>query len=251
MKRYTIFSKATARRQMNASCSGTRTPFWSASCSKKVSYSHLHRCTVMCSARQIGIDVQAELKTKEESTQSAIPSLSVALPTPAQRAVLNRHHQVQRGNPGTTPRLIQAQKSRSNTLSSQSPQLQPTPVSQTSSPTTSRSPIYVMQGGMTSPHATNQAQHQFQQQQLQQPLRPASFPHSHTYPSIIIPNSSPGVQNLQHGMASAIGEDGRESASSSRPTQWSSSYQTHMEQLGKLTRPFLPSFLYRALFVLD
>ncbi|MCJ1315677.1 hypothetical protein MMC15_000997 [Xylographa vitiligo] len=198
-----------------------------------------------------GIDVQAELKTKEESTQSAIPSLSVALPTPAQRAVLNRHHQVQRGNPGTTPRLIQAQKSRSNTLSSQSPQLQPTPVSQTSSPTTSRSPIYVMQGGMTSPHATNQAQHQFQQQQLQQPLRPASFPHSHTYPSIIIPNSSPGVQNLQHGMASAIGEDGRESASSSRPTQWSSSYQTHMEQLGKLTRPFLPSFLYRALFVLD
>ncbi|MCJ1284167.1 hypothetical protein MMC26_003498 [Xylographa opegraphella] len=199
----------------------------------------------------IGIDVQAELKTKEESTQSAIPSLSVALPTPAQRAVLNRHHQVQRGNSGNVPRLIQAQKSRSNTLSSQSPQLQPTPVSQTSSPTTSRSPIYVMQGGMTSPRATNQAQHQFQQQQLQQPLRPAPFSHSHAYPTITIPHPSPGVQNLQHGMASVIADDGRASASGSRPSQWSSSYQTHMEQLGKLTRPLLPSFLYRALFVLD
>ena len=199
----------------------------------------------------IGIDVQAELKTKEESTQAAIPSLSVALPTPAQRAVLNRHHQVQRGNSGNTPRLIQAQKSRSNTLSSQSPQLQPTPVSQTSSPTASRSPIYVMQGGMTSPHTTNRAQHQFQQQQLQQPLRQAPYSHSHTYPSITIPTSNPGVQNLQHGMTGATTEDGRESASSSRPSQWSSSYQTHMEQLGKLTRPFLPSFLYRALFVLD
>ncbi|MCJ1387742.1 hypothetical protein MMC18_000585 [Xylographa bjoerkii] len=198
-----------------------------------------------------GIDVQAELKTKEESTQSAIPPLSVALPTPAQRAVLNRHHQVQRGNSGNTPRLIQAQTSRSNTLSSQSPQLQPTPSSQTSSPTTSRSPIYVFQGGMTSPHAANQAQHHFQQQQLQQPLRSAPFPHSHTYPSITIPTLPSGVQTLHHGMTSAVAEDGRESASSSRPSQWSSSYQTHMEQLGKLTRPLLPSFLYRALFVLD
>ena len=202
-------------------------------------------------SKTTGIDVQAELKTKEESTQSTIPSLSAVLPTPAQRAVLNRHHQVQRGSSGNTPRLIQAQKSRSNTLSSQSPQLQPTPVSQTCSPTTSRSPIYVLHGGMTSPHATNQAQHQFQQQQLQQPLRPASFPHAHTFPSITIPSSSPGVQNLHHGMASAVADDGRESASSSRPSQWSSSYQTHMEQLGKLTRPLFPSFLYRALFVLD
>ena len=199
-----------------------------------------------------GIDVQAELKTKEESTQSAIQPPSVAVSTPAQRAVVNRHHQVQRGHSGNMPRLIQAQKSRSNTLSSQSPQLQPTPSSQTSSPTASRSPIYVVQGGMTSPHAANQAQHQFQQQQFQQPLRPApSFPHPHTYPTITIPISTPGLQDAQHSMTSGTGEDGRESASSSRPSQWSSSYQTHMEQLGKLTRPFLSSIMYRALFVLD
>ncbi|MCJ1478329.1 hypothetical protein MMC13_007007 [Lambiella insularis] len=201
-----------------------------------------------------GIDVQAELKTKEEYTQAAMPPLSVSQPTPAQRAVLNRHHQVQRGNSGNTSRPIQAQNPRSDTVSSQSPQLQPTPPSQTSSPSTSRSPIYAVQGGMTSPHAANQAQHQFQQQQqLQQPLRPAPFPHSHTYPTITIPpTNNINIQNTPRSMTAGVVDEGRTSAGGSRTNPWSSSYQTHMEQLGKLTPPLLLSFfMYRALFVLD
>ena len=172
-------------------------------------------------------------------------------PTPAQRVVMNRHHQIEQANSGSGPRLIQAQKSRSNTVSSQSPQLQPTPPSQTSSPTTAKSPTYAMQGGINPPHTALQAQQHFQQQQLQQPLRPQPFPHSESYPSITIPATNTRVQNLQPGRPGGPGDDGRNSASGLRPSHWSSPYQTHMEQLGKLTRPFLSLFLNRTLFVLD
>ena len=199
--------------------------------------------------RPLGIDVQAELKTKEESTQSIIAPLSISQPTPAQRAVLNRHHQVQRANSGSSSRLVHAPKSRSDTVSSQSPQLQPTPSSKTSSPTDSRSPIYSLQGGMTSPHTANQAQQQFQQQQqqqqqqqLQSPLRPLGFPSSHMYPSITIPTSNAIMQAgpVERSKGQPEGVDGI--GGGPRPRQWSSSYQTHMEQLGKLTRPLLSFF---------
>lgn len=207
-----------------------------------------------CADHDIGIDVQAELKTKEEATPTTMP-LSMSQPTPAQRAVMNRHHQLQRANSSTGPRLIQAQKSRSNTVSSQSPQLQPTPPTQTSSPTASRSPNYGLQGGMTSPLAALQAQQQFQQQQqqLQSPLRPPqNFPqHSQSYPSITIPASTTKMQNMHPNRPIGPGDDGRHSAGGIRPAHWSSPYQTHMEQLGKLTRSFLSVLYYRALFVLD
>jgi hypothetical protein len=194
---------------------------------------------IACSQILLGIDVQTELKTKEDSAPSGIP-ISMSQPTPAQRAVMNRHHQVQRANSGSGPRLIQAQKSRSNTVSSQSPQLQPTPPSQTSSPTASRSPIYGMQGGMTSPHAALQAQQQFQQQQqLQPPLRPQQYPQSHSYPSITIPGK---MHTIPAGRPVAPGDEGRNSAGGMRSSHWSSPYQTHMEQLGKLTRPLLSLF---------
>lgn len=210
--------------------------------------------TGLCADRHIGIDVQAELKTKEESTPTTMP-LSMSQPTPAQRAVMNRHHQLQRASSSTGPRLIQAQKARSNTVSSQSPQLQPTPPSQTSSPTASRSPNYGLQGGMTSPHAALQAQQQFQQQQqqLQPPLRPPqNFPqHSQAYPSITIPASNTKMQNMHPNRPLGPRDDGTTSAGGIRPNHWSSPYQTHMEQLGKLTRPFLSVLYNRALFVLD
>lgn len=184
--------------------------------------------------------------------------LSMSQPTPAQRAVMNRHHQLQRASSSTGPRLIQAQKARSNTVSSQSPQLQPTPPSQTSSPTASRSPNYGLQGGMTSPHAALQAQQQFQQQQqqlqqLQPPLRPPqNFPqHSQAYPSITIPASNTKMQNMHPNRPLGPRDDGTTSAGGIRPNHWSSPYQTHMEQLGKLTRPFLSVLYNRALFVLD
>ena len=169
-------------------------------------------------------------------------SHSMSQPTPAQRAVMNRHHQIQRANSGSGPRLIQAQKSRSNTVSSQSPQLQPTPPSQHSSPTTAKSPTYAMQGGIIAPHTALQAQQQFQQHQLQQPLRPHGLPHTQSYPSINIPTTNTKVQNIQPGRQGGPGDDGRNSASGLRPSHWSSPYQTHMEQLGKLTRPFLSLF---------
>jgi hypothetical protein len=171
----------------------------------------------------LGIDVQTELRTKEDSAPSSIP-IPISQPTPVQRVVMDRHHQAQRANSGSGPRLIQTQKSRSNTVSSQSPQLQPTPPSQPSSPTASRPPVYGMQGGMPSPHTALQAQ-----QQSQPPFRP------------------------QHPESRAVAtrDDGRNSAGGIRSNHWSSSYQTHMEQLGKLTHLFLSLSYDRALFILD
>lgn len=157
-----------------------------------------------------------------------MPPLSISRPTQAQRAILNRHGQVQRQNSCNAPQPIQAQKSTSYTVSSQSPQLKPTPPTQTSSPT------YAVQGGKTSPYPTHQAQHPFQQQPLQPSLRPTPFSCSNTYPPITIPAISNAIlPNPQRSIKVNMADGGRMSTSASRPNQWSSSYQAHMEQPGK------------------
>ena len=171
-------------------------------------------------------------------------------PTPAQRAVLNRHQQLPRSLSGLAPRLLQPQKASSSVVSNQSPKLQPTAPAITSSPITSRSPNYAFQGGMTSPRGGFQAQsqqqlqHQHQQQQSQPQLRPTSQPNMQAYPGITIPTSNPNLQSVAPASATGHAGDGRGmAAAASRPNHWPSSYQSHIEQLGKLTRPLL-SFLF-------
>ena len=165
--------------------------------------------------------------------------------TPAQRAVLNRHQQVPRSLSGPAPRLLQPQKASSSLVSSQSPKLQPTRPAITSSPTTSRSPNYAFQGGMTSPRGVFQAQsqqqlqHQHQQQQSQPQLRPTSRSNMQAYPGITIPTSNPNLQSVAPVSATGHAVDARGIAAAPRPNHWPSSYQSHIEQLGKLTRPLL------------
>ena len=169
------------------------------------------------------------------------PAAPSTQPTPAQRAVSNRHQQVPRSLSGPAPRLLQPHKANPSLVSNQSPKLQPTPPSITSSPTTSRSPNYALQGGMTSPRGGFQAQsqQQLQQQQSQPQLRPTSQSNMQAYPGITIATSNPNVQSVAPVSAGGHAIDGRGIAVAPRPNHWPPSYQSHIEQLGKLTRPLL------------
>ncbi|KAI9703690.1 MAG: hypothetical protein M1836_007460 [Candelina mexicana] len=123
-----------------------------------------------------GIDVQAELRAKTGSPHLGPTAAPTSQPTqqpPIQRAIINRRHQARRSASSTTPKIetnnAAPQSSRESVLQSGSPQLQPTPPSQTSSPSTSsKSTGLVTQSVMTPPAPDVLAQHPQQQQQQQQ-----------------------------------------------------------------------------------
>ena len=172
---------------------------------------------------------------------------------PLQRPVTSQHQNLRRSVSGNASRLIQAQKSSSIT-SNQSPQLQPKSPSSASSPTASRSPKFALQGGMISPHSSLQAQQQLQQSQKQQqhqqhsplppqPHRGASYPQIRPYPGIAIPTSNSNTSDYAPSHLGGQRGDGRSSAVTPRSNPWPSPYQTHIEQLGKLTRPLLSFFI--------
>ena len=164
-------------------------------------------------------------------------------PSPIQRAVINRHTQARRSASGII-KISHAQPSPTSTLPKQSPQLQPTPPSQAFSPTTSRSPVGLVQGGTTPSGLDLRAQQQ------QQPRPNSRIPPAYMPSTISTSMSGPNVQPiLPAGRSSASNE--MTSATSTHSSYYPSPFQTHIEQLGKLTRPLLPFLLYRTLFVLD
>ena len=164
-------------------------------------------------------------------------------PSPIQRAVMNRHTQARRSASGII-RSNPAQPSPSCSLPKQSPRLQPTPPSQAISPTTLRSPVGLVQGGMTSSGVDLRAQQQ------QQPRPNSRIPPSHMPPSISTSMSGPNIQPIMSASRSSGGTE-MTSGTSGHSNFYPSPFQTHIEQLGKLTRPLLSLFLYRAMFVLD
>ncbi|KAI9812184.1 MAG: hypothetical protein M1827_004850 [Pycnora praestabilis] len=138
-----------------------------------------------------GIDVQAELRAKTGSPhlgQQNAALAPVSQQPPIQRAIMNRHHQARRSASGVTPKIepgnAMSQTPREAIYPNRSPQLQPTPPSHISSPTTSRSPGFAAQGVMTPPvpdlQAQQMQQHQQQQQRPQPPLKRTSQPHHHS-----------------------------------------------------------------------
>jgi hypothetical protein len=93
------------------------------------------------------IDVNAELQAKNfaQAGPLHVPTTSAAQ-SPVHRAVMNRRHQARRSSSGLAPKIEPGAQMPCgpNGFPSQSPQLQPTPSSQTSSPIPA-SPIYVHQ----------------------------------------------------------------------------------------------------------
>jgi hypothetical protein len=172
-----------------------------------------------------------------------MPQNMAQAPT-VQRAIMNRHHQARRSNSSIAPKLEPG-------APLQSPQSRPTPSSHTSSPT-SISPGFHNQGVMTPPASDTQVQ--FQQQQQQQRLQAAKAQPSHG-----LPGNPPGMMGNTGVIGAPMGSKGQGSSGTGStggapavtayyPTH---NFQNHIEQLGKLTRPLLSYFFYRAMFVLD
>ena len=157
-----------------------------------------------------------------------------------QRAIMNRHNQARRSNSNIAPKLEPG-------LSLQSPQMRPTPSSHTSSPTSS-SPGYHNPGGLTPPTSDTQVQHQpIHQQPRAHPARPQN--------ALGLP-SNPGLVNTGI-ISTTLGPKGQGingTGSAGGPpvaASFSPSFQNHIEQLGKLSRPLLSLSFFGTMFVLD
>ena len=167
--------------------------------------------------------------------------------TPVQRALLNRQRQVRRSTSGSSSRALMPHSSKSSSI--QSPRLQPTPPLQIVSPTTTKSPIGIAKGGMTSPSVDMKAQ----QPQPQQPLpslEPRAYPQQQ--PSrLSIPTSRSSMQATTPSTADTSRSSEMGSTAGTQTSFYPSPFQAHIEQLGKLSRP--PPFrtMNRAMFVLD
>ena len=195
----------------------------------------------------VGIDVQAELKSKTEGShvvpQSQNPT-AAPQPTPIQRALMNRHNQVRRSLSGSQSSRIL--KPHSHTSSNHSPRNHSS-TPHTISPNTTKSPVGLPKGGMSSPTVDLKAQQQPQQhQQLDHrgyPQQPPSRLH--------IPATKPSMQNTTPSATDESRGSEMESTAGSHSSFYPSTFQAHIEQLGKLPRPLLSFFSYGALFVLD
>ena len=166
--------------------------------------------------------------------------------SPLQRAVTNRQR-TRRSTLITGESSVQPQPLQAKPVVGQSPQTVH-PRSTRSSPLSSRSPGFPIQGGIISPPVDLDAQQQQQQQEqyqiLQWPQPPpkrSKTEHQDTrrltmaIPSagaqIMTPNST--VSSTSHVLSSSS-----EATSTYYPSPW----RTHIEQLGKLTRPLLSLF---------
>jgi len=183
--------------------------------------------------------VQAELKSKNESSHippSSAPPSTAHQPSPIQRAVMNRHTQARRSASGITISPSHTHPSPTSGITKPSPRLQPTLPSQTISPIITKSPVSLVQGGMTSPGVDMQAQRQ-QQPPRKARILPPQPPSIST--SMVGHNVQAPVPYNRSGMAS----NGMASTNSSQTSYHPSPFQTHYEQLGKLTRPLLSLFV--------
>ncbi|KAJ9234129.1 hypothetical protein DTO169E5_6706 [Paecilomyces variotii] len=130
-----------------------------------------------------GIDVQAELRLK-----SAAPGMAPVKPNtmvPKQPAPLDRtaihRNSLTRQKAGIVPKPDlpgMSQQHREGAYGVQSPQLQPTPSSHVSSPSTARSPGFGLSGAMSPTSTEFQTQ---QQQQQQQHGRPPLLPQQRSF----------------------------------------------------------------------
>ncbi|KAL6713346.1 hypothetical protein ACLMJK_008811 [Lecanora helva] len=182
-----------------------------------------------------GIDVQAELKSKTEGShvvpQSQNPT-GAPMPTPIQRAVMNRQSQVRRSTSGSQGSRI-LKPHTAHPTSNRSPQLQPTPP-HTISPSTVKSPTGMPKGGIISPNVDVKAQ---QHPQQHQPLDRRNYPQQP--PSrLSVPATRPSMQNMTPSTVDGSRGSEVEGATGSHSTFYPSTFQAHIEQLGKLPRLF-------------
>jgi hypothetical protein len=171
-----------------------------------------------------GIDVQAELRVKTSNATGPGPVKAPKQSSPLERAAISRTSAQRHGSGSIAPKPdpTSVSQQRDAAYHMRSPQLQPTPPSHVSSPSTGRSPRFALQGAMSPKGPDFQAQHQPQQHGLPSVLsQPRGFPHAN-----------------QMGMTHAEPMD-PSAAPSMMPggVYYPRSFQKHYDQLGKLTPP--------------
>ena len=154
--------------------------------------------------------------------------------SPMQRAMLNRQ---QRQRPVLAPPIQTvnaSSRSKGQRNFAGSPTLQPTPPSQHSSPSATKSP-FAMQGGMTSPISD------LPPQQLQQPQQAMKRPLQHATHQQFAPQPRTHMRN----MSSANSQQHIQPAQPQAPqsTYYSNSFPKHYDQLGKSPFSSIPSLL--------
>ena len=187
--------------------------------------------------------MQAELNSKNDGARAGpnnLHSSTVSPPYPLPRNIINRPDPPRRMDsaPGSTTVLkVQPYP---NAASMQSPQLQGTPRSLTLSPSSTKSPVNLAQDGLNSPSVDLPIQQ-----------RPQSLPKNRVHVSrrqsgLVSPTSAPfmhasrpSVKHARHGSRSSdVG-----SASGTQSSFYPSPFQSHIEQLGRLSRPLRSRFL--------
>ena len=190
----------------------------------------------------IGIDVQAELALKGSPHLRPTRPPMASQATPMQKAMLNRQQGRQR--PILAPPLQtvnQTSHAGGQRNFGGSPAVQPTPPSQHSSPSTTKSPAFAIQGGMASPNSD------FQPQQGQQSHQPRLLPGSR--------HQQYGSQPQSH-MRSISASASSQQPPGSRPSSQAAGgsyypqFPKHYDQLGKFTHTLPSPACHGALFVL-
>jgi len=150
-------------------------------------------------------------------------------PPPIQRAILNRHHSSRRSASSIAPKLEPGATSVPNSAGMQpsvtSPKSRPTPPSHAASPT-NPTPPYSGHVGVTSPTAAA-TDHGNMRTAMPPPMKPPMAP----MPGLL-PGPRPHMMQQQQQQP--------QTTSGPRPPSLypTSSFQSHFQQLGKLTRLF-------------
>ncbi|KAF2139716.1 uncharacterized protein K452DRAFT_310617 [Aplosporella prunicola CBS 121167] len=202
-----------------------------------------------------GIDVQAELRAKTGSPHlgpaRVPPPGSAPQPPPMQRAIMNRHQQARRSYQGFPQKVEGVLGSPlaqpDGAVPNHSPHSQPTPASHISSPSTTatKSPNFIP---TISPNIGPVSQ-----SQQQPPLRPQPPPPRSQYNPLPGHRHSLSAQYPSTGgmsgasASSAAGNGLTGTANGGGPSSYyPSPFQSHMDQLGKLSRPILRALMHRA-----
>lgn len=176
---------------------------------------------------------------------------------PMQRAIMNRAQQARRSFAGFPQKVEGVQGSPlaqpEGSVQNHSPHSQPTPASHMSSPSTTatKSPNFIPTISPNMGPVSQTQQQQQQQQQLRpQPARPQYNPLPPQRTSLNTQFASgsglPSASSVNSAGGNALAGNGNGPSAF-----YPSPFQSHMDQLGKLSRPLFRLLRHRALFVLD
>lgn len=164
---------------------------------------------------------------------NSMPSSGISQQFPLQRSALHRPSHPRRSVTGPGSKTHQRSASSSNIIGKDSPRLHGTQYSMALSPTLTKTSGILAQAGMISPNVDLQAQQQPQplsKNRHYAPRRHSGLVNSTSAPrlKIVTANARPESRDSEAG-----------SASETHSAYYTSPFQSHIEQLGKLSSPLL------------